>query len=354
MLKIYSDRSHYDSGRRAHLVSVLRPFWKDFSISDEEREQIYGDFVQNICMVENPGEADICILPMNWLHYLKNGLLNKANSFVELAATHEKRVAIWNGGDNTAHVPFSHAYIFAASGYESRRSQHQFALPAFINDPVTELGRSEIIERPFRTRPTIGFCGQASDVFWKRVSKPLYNLWKTFKSRTGLSYLEPHPIMPPTRLRAKALNILKNSSLLETTFAIRTQYLGGNERPWQVLRQEFLDNIVGTDYTLCIRGTGNYSQRLYETLALGRIPIFVNTDCILPYDQHINWKDYSVWIDQSELAQLPAKVAVFHESLGPHGFKTLQHECRKLWKDWLSYAGFHSQFEKHFGDSSKN
>jgi hypothetical protein len=194
----------------------------------------------------------------------------------------------------------------------------------------------------------IGFCGQAHDALSQQIAKPLLILWKNLQFYLGLSYLEPHALYPPTRLRANVLAVLENNPLVITQFIKRRRYHGGTEKPQATLRREFLDNIQQTDYTVCIRGTGNYSQRLYETLALGRIPIFVNTDCILPYDHQIEWRDYCVWVEQDELDQLPQKVADFHNHLDETAFQTLQKRCRQLWITRLSFSGFHDHFTEHF------
>lgn len=60
---------------------------------------------------------------------------------------------------------------------------------------------------------------------------------------------------------------------------------------------------MGSDYVLCARG-GDFSYRLYETLSYGRIPVFVDTDCVLPYDSEIKWKDYCVWVDEKEVNRI--------------------------------------------------
>jgi len=49
------------------------------------------------------------------------------------------------------------------------------------------------------------------------------------------------------------------------------------------------------------------SYRLYEALCCGRIPVFIDTDCVLPYDFMIDWKKYFVWVDQSELPLIAEK-----------------------------------------------
>jgi len=73
------------------------------------------------------------------------------------------------------------------------------------------------------------------------------------------------------------------------------------------MRLEFLQNMIGSDYVFCCRGAGNFSYRLYEALCCGRIPVFIDTDCVLPYDFMIDWKKYFVWVDQSELPLIAEK-----------------------------------------------
>ena len=106
--------------------------------------------------------------------------------------------------------------------------------------------------------------------------------------------------------------------------------------------------MIDSDYVLCVRGDGNYSIRFYETLCCGRIPVFINTDCVLPYDFEIDWKDYCIWINQNELHLIDEKIAEFHEKISDKDFIDLQHECCKLWKNWLSPEGFFTNFHKHF------
>ena len=66
--------------------------------------------------------------------------------------------------------------------------------------------------------------------------------------------------------------------------------IGGakNSEDMKVTTLEYYENIKNSDYVLVFKRTGNFSIRLYETLMMGRIPIFINTDCLLPFNNHIN------------------------------------------------------------------
>jgi hypothetical protein len=143
---------------------------------------------------------------------------------------------------------------------------------------------------------------------------------------------------------------------VETRFISRRRYWAGywakKKDPFHVTRLELVNNIRDTNYTVCMRGGGNFSVRLYETLCLGRIPVFVDTDCILPYDQVVDWKRYCVWIDSSEVSSISRKIIEFHNALSSEEFVARQQECHRFWQDWLSVDGYWNQFWHHFATRS--
>ncbi len=157
-------------------------------------------------------------------------------------------------------------------------------------------------------------------------------------------------------IRTQALRTLSQSAEVDTNFIIRDRFWAGAVSPdghadpdkLRKVRLEYLQNMINTDYNLCTRGAGNASFRLYETLCCGRIPVFVDTDAILPYDFTVDWKKYCVWVDQNEIPYIAEKVAEFHNKLSPQDFIDLQHECRNLWEEWLSPEGFFAHFYLHF------
>jgi hypothetical protein len=186
-------------------------------------------------------------------------------------------------------------------------------MPAWSEDPGSALPL-----RPKLGRPRVGFCG--------------------YVPRPGVVG-RLRGVGRGHATRARALRALARSPELETRFVVRERFHGGS-------RQEFLENLVESDYTLCTRGAGNFSYRLYETLACGRIPVFVNTDCVLPYEDEIDWRAICVWVEESELDEIGARVAAFHEGLSEEDFRALQRECRRVWESWLSPEGFFANLHR--------
>ena len=50
-------------------------------------------------------------------------------------------------------------------------------------------------------------------------------------------------------------------------------------------------------FSLCPRGYGATSYRLYEAIQLGAIPVYVSDKHLLPWNDEINWNDFCIIID---------------------------------------------------------
>jgi hypothetical protein len=154
-----------------------------------------------------------------------------------------------------------------------------------------------------------------------------------------------------SHIRGYTMRALKETAGIDTQFIIRSTFTeiredGNAER--RRLQQEYMANIADTDYTLCMRGHGNFSLRFYETLAAGRIPLFINTGCVLPYEPFVNWKEYMVWVEHHEIPHAGEKLLEFHHRLSADDFVDLQRECRRLFDEWVSMHGFFANFYRHF------
>jgi hypothetical protein len=350
--RLFSDRSHYQRGQRAELAEILRPYWKDTPFEDEQRKEMYGVSNEDFFLADNLEQADIAVLPMTWNYYVKRGEVGKAQAFIQAARRAGRPVLSYVGGDEGVAAPpeCEDVYIVRASGLRSRRRKRQFAQPVFFDDPAKVY--PDLVSYNQRTepgkRPTVGFCGQASCNMPKLARDVLRGCVRNLAHRFGLRLEEPQPLYPPALLRARALRILKESPLVDTQFIVRSRYRAGTVEPvsWEQTSREFYQNIARTDYTLCARGGGNFSKRFYETLALGRIPLMVDTDCLLPFESVLPWDSHIVRVPSAELDRAPQRVADDFSSAGGAGLVERKRQCRKLWEDWLSFGGFHCRLAR--------
>jgi len=349
VIELFSDRAHYRRESRGQLAEILRPFWKEATFSELERQAMYGLSANDIEVVDDLTHADLAVLPMTWNHYLAGRKLDRVRQFIEAARHTRVPVLSYVSGDEGVAVPdgFDDVYIVRASGLRTRRRARQIAQPVFFEDPWKRYPELKTHDRFANSdmRPFVGFCGQASLNGIKFGWDVVRGCWRKGLYHSQLSRQEPQPLLPPSWLRAKAMRQLANSPQVRTCFVVRERYRGGatDVAARERTTREFYQNMAVTDYTLCVRGGGNFSKRFYETLALGRIPVLVDTDCLLPFESVLNWDRYSVRVSQSELASLPDIVVRHFATHGPGGLAEIKQRCRKLWEEWLSFAGFHRQ-----------
>jgi hypothetical protein len=313
---------------------MLAPFWgkdpEDPADPNSGRFDRYLEVGPALFELAPLERADLAVFPCEW----SRPLASSVESFVAAAREAGRSTAVFVGGDEHEELSYDGALIFQASLYRSRRRPNDFAQPAWSEDFVTAHLGGQLPVRSKRAKPVVGFCGLAP------------------RRRGPLARLRAHPAH--TSIRAHALRLLCEHDGVDTNFVERERFLGGAISRGRVdaaamrrVRDEYVRNMVESDYILCSRGAGNFSYRLYETLSCGRIPVFVDTDSVLPYDFVASWRDHCVWIDQSELDSIGDKVVAFHESLDEREFVDLQGVCRRFWEEYVAPEGFFGHFDEH-------
>jgi hypothetical protein len=63
---------------------------------------------------------------------------------------------------------------------------------------------------------------------------------------------------------------------------------------------EFISVTSRSKFTLCPRGYGNTSFRLYECMQLGSVPVYISDDFHLPWSDELNWDEFCVLINANE------------------------------------------------------
>ncbi|NER92677.1 MAG: exostosin family protein [Symploca sp. SIO1B1] len=361
-LKIFSDQQYLLKSDTVRPHPMLLPFWSHFTETGDEpwinQHERYREIAHTLFEMVPLEEADFAVMPDDWRTVTGELWYSQVNQqaqelylqFAQRAEAAGKPLIVFFGCDRSDdEVPsLKNAFIFRHSCYRSQKKPHHFVWPSFCEDFVQRYFENQLPIRQKQEKPTVGFCGLTKRDSWKfnlkRIAYYLYILPQG-KIRTT------HPPFEGHILRNKVIEILKNSDLVKTNFITydRMVFLGKKSLDQRKQsRDEYIQNMRSSDYVVCCRGTANFSNRLFETLCCGRIPILIDTDCSLPYDFIIDWKKYCVWIDEKEITNIGQKVAEFHNNLSPQEFVDLQLECRRFWQEWLSTEGFFSKFHLHF------
>tara|TARA_B100000003_G_scaffold128388_1_gene115074 strand:- start:6463 stop:7401 length:939 start_codon:yes stop_codon:yes gene_type:complete len=111
----------------------------------------------------------------------------------------------------------------------------------------------------------------------------------------------------------------------------------------RIARKEYFTNMENNLFVFCYRGAGNFSYRLYETFMMGRIPIFINTDCVLPYWDEIEKHNFGLMINEEDI--ISNKINLI-ETINKYYIDNkdiltdIQKNNRSLWEKYWSPYGF--------------
>lgn len=352
-MRVYANKAHYQADQRYHLNDITKALWSDRS--DAERERVYGAWVRSFACADQITEADVVLLPMKWNYYVERGLTALAQQEFETARRHGKRIVVFSGGDHPANLAHPNVVLFESAGCRSAGglAGHQ-GLPFFLKDTLALYCQGQVQERPWTAVPKVGFCGQAGGSPLQTVYRAARNRLQNAQYRAGLRRWQPPPF-ETSRFRRNVLRRFEGRQGIKTNYLLRSKYHAGDDRDksdFSPQKMDFVRNILDSDYTICMRGGGNFSVRFYETLALGRIPVFIDTDCLLPWHDTLPYRELFPWISAADLPRAAEILLDFHRSLSDDDFRCLQRRCRRLWETHLSANGFYQTFSRQKWESS--
>jgi len=348
-MNIYIPTINISSLNKKSLFILTRPFlnhngWGN-SIKEKQRFEVSDAFVY----VENIENATVFFIPKPINSYSTDELKNINSICIENSI---KAYGYISGDLGADFGFFDHIVFFRMGGFKSQLPSSNKSMPVSLSDHFERIYKKSAIDvRDKLSIPVVGFCGHASLSLNKAVKENLKfvkeNLKRFFQNPLRKDY---EPLFASAFQRAKLLKHFEQSSAVATNFIYREQYRAGAKSEQEMTKTtlEYYDNIKSSDYVLCVRGAGNFSVRLYETLMMGRIPIFVNTDCLLPFEDTIQWKNHVLWVEWKNRKDIANLVADFHSTLSADDFKKMQLENRKLWKETLSVKGILGSIEKEF------
>lgn len=284
-------------------------------------------------LVDDPSEADAILVPHNYpsLHGYETYIKEQA----DLAEKLGKRLIIFWHGDSDAPVAIENATVFRTSQYRTTLRSNEVMMPAYAEDLLQ--GDLQVRSK-HAGKATVGFCGWAG---YKNLKNRIATLIKNI-------YYAGGPRTKGITFRMRAMNLLASSSRVDSNFIIRSSYSGHSktvQTDVETTRREYIDNLLGSDYALVIKGDGNYSYRFYEALSLGRIPVLLDTDCVLPLEDEIDYDSCILRVPYQNLNQLDRMIAEHWNRLTDDQFTAMQRKAREVFETHLRVDTFlRSQF----------
>jgi len=240
---------------------------------------------------------------------------DELKSFIHKAKANNKKVIFLGQGDiEEGYIPETIGYNFKNNLLKTKKFKNEFSLTSLSEERVPD---KKFI--PYVGVCSIGFCG-ASDRFD----------------------------------REKYLINLKNSHL-KTNFIIKNGPKWGTSSHTECVDEEttkriqeesinvFYKNMTENLFTLCVRGWGNYSYRFCQTICMGRIPVLIDTDCALPFEEIFDYNDYIVRVtpDQDIAQAIDNFYATNKEKL-----INMQEQLYQFGNEYLTPVGFMQNLHK--------
>jgi len=264
------------------------------------------------------GVSDVFLIPHDAMHWTKN-----YTKFVE-SLSQEKPVIFFNRGDYPRNLILRNAY--SIQNTFSKTSTKVILAPY----NVLTLGLKNF--RELTQIPRISFVGFVPKLLSRRLFKnPLSTLLHPIKNSSAI-------------IRKFGLYNIENS--FPNSEIITRRHYGGSSRLIESpisFREVFVDSIHNSDLVFTPRGDANGSQRFFETLSAGRIPIVPETGTKLPLDTASRSELFFLSCSTLSL-DIYETVMSWWSKLDNSDFKDIQFQNFKLYSDKLEYRKFITNF----------
>jgi hypothetical protein len=299
MKKIYFDQKDRDNEVKSET------FWSHTDSNKEEYATFFKnrkDFIE-ISSLEN---CDYILLPYKW---------KKDESFIESelykhAIEKNKNILSFFNDDYDLElrIPNKNFFLFRTSTYRSSIKENEIIMPAFCETfeyiPPTKNAIDNLV---------LSFCG---------------NVFENFRIIT--------------------FQELQKNIFVNYNFLCRRGFWAPEISDKTTARRQFVDNMRDGLFGLCMRGNGNFSYRLYETLALGRIPVIINSDLKLPLENILDWKSFSLILELNEIQNLHKKLYDFSLK---YNIEKICEDNKKIYEEYFSPHGFIKNIELYLMES---
>lgn len=287
-----------------------------------------GSFANLFQRVGTYEDAEVVIVPHEYAvlsahpEYLRKEL--------QEAQAHGRTVLISAYQDGTAPIRIPNTIVLRSSAYRRTLLPHEIVMPAYVEDLGKEYGHTPLAKGE---RPTVGFVGKAGFATLRDVVR--YGVRNYFllhgPEREGLYF------------RRRAIAALSRDARISFSYLARRSF-SGNTKSIEVAPEEarraYVESLQHNLFTLAPRGDGNYSLRFYETLSLGRIPLLIDTDMVLPCEEEIDYDSFVLRIPWQETDRIHEHVTAFFERTSNEELRMMQERARRAFEEHLSMPAF--------------
>ena len=314
---------------REHSLSVLAstPYVRAAMLNHQYSKE---DFT----LVERIEDADYVLMPYSYERFNATNP-GRVRMIEEEARKAGKPLLIDGAGDIEHPITVPNSVVLRVSPYRYALKPNEIVIPFPTEDLLEVYASGALNIRPRQEKPSVSFMGWAALTPFARAKLFLKELPLTLAALFNPERGAEHKGI---LFRIRALRALSQTRGIDVRFVPRATYSGHRETAQGSMeenRKAFVENLLGADYALCVKGDANSSVRFYEALSLGRIPLFLDTACVLPLEDKIKYRDFCVFVDWRDTDRIGEKLVEFHSKLAPGRFEAMQRAARAAYRDYL-------------------
>ena len=163
----------------------------------------------------------------------------------------------------------------------------------------------------------------------KIVPIPLIYKNKITYKNNKRNYTASYVGRPTHNVRLKLEKKLKNT---ENFFVRNLESMDSNISSEN--QSKFFNLINDSYFSLCPRGYGPTSFRLYESIQAGTIPIYISDEFFLPYSDFLDWNKFSILLKPRKISLIPK---IVEEIIGSSDYVDMQNNLKVVSKDYFNF-----------------
>jgi hypothetical protein len=293
------------------------------------------------CTTDYAREADAFLLPYNY-HAIKARDGDYLRTFIKSAKEHGKPLIVSATGDSTDPVDAPAMCVLRSGAYRGTMQKNDVIVPPQVTDLGALYG---VTSKQKGAVPLIGFCGYGAPQ--EGLASLKFALKDAYASVAGLLSREVAVRRKGIFFRQSAMRATANSPKVKTAYIVRTYHSASAktiEMEPKTAREEYVKNMKDSDLVLAPKGDGNFSLRFFESLSLGRVPILIDTDVVLPAEDRIHYDDFIIRIPYRDVAKTADIVSAWYASQTNESFAEKQRLAREVFERELFAPHFYETF----------
>lgn len=336
MIKIFTDKDFLNEKYRKRIFPILLDL---FFLKNKNLLKYYS-------LVDDMDGADVVIVPIDVSFMFKKKKENYLDSLIQRAKEKNKTIWAYSGGDIGKSIKYD-VNVFRLGGFDSKLNDKTFTFPSFVLDPYGRFLHHDFLPLKKNNTPHIGFVGHASGSMKGLLTEFSVFLYLIYERFSKNLYFDKQSFYPSGYLRYKMLKKIEQDNRVVSNFIFREKHTSGSLEKGKIKKstEEFYQNMYDNPYVFCLRGLGNFSVRFYETLIMGRIPVVIESDMRLPFQDTINWKQHCVFVNEKTIT---SQLLDFHNTISEEDFKAMQIKNRELALSKLSREGYFMELYNYF------